>query len=470
MPRCIATILLTLMLPGPSAFGQQAEAERLIRQHRYSEAIHTLSEAGADLVGRPDGELTTLGVAHLQRGYLLRDLATLQSAIGAEYYALRQDSRRATSSPWTAFFVGRHRFAQRQTQQALQAFQAAADNDRLPALYRDRARLWLAASHQRAGHTREATAAWTAVEADGQAVLAADRAYARWQIGHTEIPDCGPGRDASLAALRCTLWAAIRKKDAPTLLRLQNRLLADDTPDQEVLVGGDFVLRFYDPATLDMLAAADFVMAMEAFRRVQDRTTRHDALLYAGISAYESGHYDTARTLLDETNHPMAAVYLGALDYVEGDPEAARQHWGRVLAGPADIVIAWAEVASRFASEHEAVRVAARKHRHAAMQSQRAARMLGRAYLRIGRPRDALFVLDAPYPSTYHNSLDHIEPGYLVTLAEAEFMAGRRYYPLLRSHLASLVDAYPVTEGVLYLAQAFTLPERQTSFNKRTGQ
>jgi hypothetical protein len=284
------------------------------------------------------------------------------------------------------------------------------------------------------------------------------------------MPDCGPGQDVSLAALRCTLWVALRKKDIVTLQRLQNRLLEDDTPDQEVLIGGDFVLRFYDPATLEMLAAADFVMAMEAFRRVQGHTARRDALLYAGISAYESGHHDPARTLLDETNHPMAAVYLGALDYAEGNRAAAQQQWARAQAGPSEIVIAWAEVASRFAAEHEAVRVAARKHRHAAMQSQRAARMLGRAYLRIGRPRDALLVLDAPYPSAYHNSLDHIEPGYLVTLAEAEFMAGRQYYPALRSHLASLIEAYPVTEGVFYLAQAFTLPERQTSFNKRTGQ
>jgi len=460
------------MLLGPNAavFGQQAEAERLIRQHRYSAAIHTLMGARSDLDGHPDGVLTTLGVAHLQRGYLLRDLATLQAAIGAEYYALRQDSQRATPSPWTAFFVGRHRFALRQTQQALQAFQAAADNARLPTLYRNRARLWLAASHQRAGHTREATAAWAAVDADGQAVLVADRAYARWQLGQTEIPDCGPGRDVSLAALRCTLWAAIRKKEVTALQRLQNSLLEDDTPDQEVIVGGDYVLRFYDPATLDMLAAADFVMAMEAFRRVQGRTAHQDALLYAGISAYESGHYDTARSLLNETNHPLAVVYLGALDYVAGNREAAQQQWARAQAGPSEIVIAWAEVASRFASEHEAVRVTARKHRHAAMQSQRAARMLGRAYLRIGRSRDALRVLDAPYPSAYHNDLDRIEPGYLVTLAEAEFMAGRQYYPALRSHLASLVDVYPITEGVLYLAQAFTLPERQTSFNKRTGQ
>jgi hypothetical protein len=247
-------------------------------------------------------------------------------------------------------------------------------------------------------------------------------------------------------------------------------LLADDTPDQEGLIGGDFVLRFYDRATLDMLAAADFVMAMEVFRRVQGRSARRDALLYAGISAYESGHYDTARMVLNETDHPLRAVYLGAVQYIQGDVETARQQWARARAGSSEIVIAWAEVASRFPSEREAVRAAARNHRRAAMQNQRAARMLGRAFLRIGRPRDALLVLDAPYPSAYHNNLDRIEPGYLVTLTEAQFVTGRRYYPAVRSHLASLVNAYPVTEGVLYLAQAYTLPERQTSFNKRTGQ
>jgi hypothetical protein len=118
-----AIILLLLLLPclWSVAFGQQAEAERHIRQHRYSEAIRTLS--GLPFDDRPDGELATLGVAHLQRGYFLRDLALLQSAIGVDYYALRQDSRKATPSMWTPFFLGRHLFAQQQTSQALTAFQ-----------------------------------------------------------------------------------------------------------------------------------------------------------------------------------------------------------------------------------------------------------------------------------------------------------------------------------------------------------
>ena len=462
--KIVLTFLLMLWLITTPALAQ--EAEQLVRRHRYTEAIEAVRGARATLDGLTDRDLSVLGVAHLQRAYFLRDLAALQVDVGQAYYHLRLTSDDVAPTPWTAYFLGRYLFAQERTDEALGHFEASFDAARLPDEYRRRARLWAAACHARLGRTRQADAAWDALSIDGNATLAGERAYARWRAGQDETPVCGERRAASAGALRCRLWAAIRGHDGAALRPSQQRLLTEDLPDQKTEIGDDFVLRFYDPATLGMLAMADFVAAMDAFSRVGSGQGRREALLYAGISAYEAGFYTQARFFLNETDHPLRAVYLGALDYLTGDRDAAARHWTQARSGDRPVAIEWASVASRFETEHDNVRSVVAKHRDDA--GQRSARMLGRALLEIGQPADALRLLEAVYPARYHNALDRIEPGYMATLNRAQFASGRRYYPALRSHLASLIDAYPVVAGVLYLVQAYTLPERTTG-KKRTG-
>ncbi len=464
MPR-IASFFVLWLLTAP-ALAQQAE--QLVRRHRYTEAIEALTGARASLDGLVDRDLSVLGVAHLQRAYFLRDLAALQVDVGQAYYHMRLTSDDVTPTPWTAYFLGRYLFEQGQTDRALSHFEASFDAARLPDEYRRRARLWAAACYARQGRTRQADATWAALSVEGNAALAGERAYARWTVGQDEVPACGEDRSTSAAALRCRLWAGIQGNDATALRPLQQRLLSEDLPDQKTEMEDDFVLRFYDPATLDMLAAADFVAAMEAFRRFRGERGRRDAMLYAGISAYEAGDYALARSFLNETDHALRAVYLGALDYLAGDRDTAAQQWAQARAGERLVEIEWASVASRFATEYDGVRAVAAKHRETAGQNRRAARMLGRALLEIGQPVEALRLLETAYPTPYHNALDRIEPGYMATLSRAQFASGRRYYPAVRSHLASLVDAYPVVAGVLYLVQAYTAPERTTG-KKRTG-
>ena len=345
---------------------------------------------------------------------------------------------------------------------------ASFDAARLPDEYRRRARIWAAACHALQGRTGQANAAWDTLAVRGEGALAGERAYARWMAGQDETPACGNATPASAAAHRCRLWAALQTKDAATVRAVQQRLLREDLPDQETRIDDDFVLRFYDPATLHMLALADFAAATEAFSRFQGSQGRREALLYAGISAYEAGDADQARAFLDQTDHPRRAVYLGALAYRAGDRAAAARHGEQARSGAPLIAIEWASVAARFEAEHEAIVAVAARHRDAAVGSQGASRMLGRALLAIGQPDEALAVLQTAYPAQFNNDLSRIEPGYLITLTRAQFAVGRRYYPAVRSHLASLIDAYPAVASVLYLAQAYTAPER-TMGKKRTG-
>ncbi len=462
----IQNLILLLMIPAGTATAQQAE--QLVRGHRYTEAIDAVMAGRDGLDGLADADLSVLGVAHLQRAYLLRDLAALQAAIGRRYYHLRLTSDDIAPTPWTAYFLGRHLLAQGLPDQALPHFEASFDAARLPGEYRRRARIWAAACHALQGRTGQANTAWDALAVRGKPALAGERAYARSVAGQDETPACGDAAPASAAAFRCLLWAGLQTKDAATVRAVQQRLLREDLPDQETRISDDFVLRFYDPATLDMLALADFATAMEAFSRFQGTRGRRDALLYAGISAYEAGDDERARAFLDQTDHPLRVVYLGALAYRAGDRATAAQHWAQARSGAPSTAIEWASVAARFETEHDAVGAVAARHRDAATGNQRASRMLGRALLEIGQPDEALRLLETAYPAQFNHDLSRIEPGYLITLTRAQFAAGRRYYPAVRSHLASLIDAYPAVASVLYLAQAYTAPER-TMGKKRTG-
>ena len=459
----LALLLLTLASPAAAQ-----EAEQFVRKHRYTEAIETLMTGHSGPDGLTDADRLVLGVAHLQRAYLLRDLAALQVDIGQRYYHLRLTSDEATPTPWTAYFLGRYLFEAGLTDQALDHFEAAQDAARLPGDYRQRARIWAAACHAFQGRTVQANTAWDTIAIRRNAVLAGERAYARWKAGRDETPACGDEPPTSAADLRCRLWAGIQAQDAAAFHAVQQRLLREDLPDQQTRIDDDFVLRFYDPATLHMLALADFAAAMDAFSSYQSTSRRRDALLYAGISAYEAGYETQARTFLNQTDHPLRAVYLGALAYRAGDRNTAARHWAEARSGPPQAAIEWASVAARFETEHDAIVAMAARHRDLAANNQRLSRMLGRALLEAGQPAEALRLLQAPYPNQYNNELDRIEPGYLITLTRAQFAAGRRYYPAVRSHLASVINAYPIVAGVLYLAQAYTAPER-TAGKKRTG-
>ncbi len=462
-------ILLTLMLVVlcSTAPASAQQAERLRRQHRYTETIQAVLGAQTRLDGLSDEDLFVLGYAHLQRGYLLRELAALDVAIATPYYHKRDKSATATRTPYTAYFLGRYLFETAQFDKALPYFEASFDRRGLGEAYRQRARIWAAACHARLGRTRQAAAAWDAVAVSGNAPLAGERAFARWKSRSAEAPACGAvAADAPAAALRCALWAAVRAPDPPALYPLQRRLLDAAAPDYAYAVDDALALRFYDPATLDMLAYADFVQAMEAFGSARSR--QRETRLLAGLSAFEAGHDDRARAFLDQTDHPWRAAYLGALAYQDGETAQAEALWRGLRSAGVEAEVEWARVAARFPVLRREVFAVYRRQRQAASGNPLLAWTLGSALLASKQPQAALAVLGAAYPAGSPAGPDALEPAYLVALAHAQFMAGPRYYPLVRNHLAGLLDAYPVVGGVLDLAQAYMAPERKTG-RKRTG-
>lgn len=456
-----AGLVLLAMVPAPPVQAQQ-RAERLVRAHQYSDAIRSLRRGGTG--GLSEQEWGVLGVAHLRRGYLLRDLAAFQSQLGALYYHKRATSRDVTRSPWTSYFLGRYLVEQAECKEARGAFQKALKEPTLAGSYHERARIWTAVCDALEGKEAAAKSSWDAVTVGEDAVVAGELAYARWSAtGEMPVVRCGSRGGATTAASRCRLLFGIQSVRIDELYALQQRLLRSGAPDQEQLIGGNYTLRFYDPATLDLLARADFVAAMDAFSRVSGPQPK----FFAGVSAYEAGLKVRARGFLRASGQPLAPVYLGALDYLSGNTETAERQWQHARQGEAEAEALWARVASRFPALRDQVRSAAKGLRRNAAGNPGLAHELGRALLAAGDAGTALAVMESAYPTEYNNQLDRIEPGYVATLAHARFMAGRAYYPAVRAHLAALATAYPISLGVLDLAQSYTAPELTTG-KKRT--
>lgn len=463
MARTVCTYLLVLLVVAPAAQGQ--DAQQLVRRHQYGAAIEAIRGAGGAFEGLPPQQLGVLGVAHLQRGYLLRDLAALQVDLGVRYYQWRDTSRSATDSRWTPYFLGRYHVAQANCDAAEKAFRTVLKDRALPGEYHDRARIWQAACAALQGRRDEARTTWTAIAPGDDAAVAGELAFARWWATGEDHPvRCGSDGGKTTAATRCRLWSAVRDGDAEAAYPHQRYLLHKGWPDLEQLVGGTFTLRFYDPATLTMLAAADFVAAAEAFRRLGTE----QGTLYAGIGAYEAGHEDHARRFLAEASRPLADVYRAALDYREGRPADAEVRWQRARRTDADASIAWASVASHLEGQESATRQFARSFVRTPPSNRNDARTLGQVLLRAGAPDAARTLLERAYPAEYDNQLSVIEPGFLATLAHARFLGGRPFYPMVRSHLATLAQAFPVAMSALDLAQGLTAPERAVSLQKRT--
>lgn len=428
------------------------EAKTFFDEHQYSKAIQALLAKSADLSGLSNGEMVQLGGAYMRRGYMLRDLAALQIRVGRDYYFDRDTSKAAKRFALTPYFLGRYLYESGEYAPALKALQRAGRG--LTGADAERCQIWIGACQQQSGKTAEANAAWSKVSAG----LAGELAYARAAAGLKSEGKCGSG--SSLADLRCRLWAAAQQNiSLPELNKLQTALLNSTAADAEQKFEQNYIQKFYDPATPQILAHADFAAAAEVFSRYKAAKGREPANYYAGVSAYEAGDDTRARTFLQQTNLPQKDIYLGAIAFRSGQRAEAGQKWQAFPGANEAIALEWAEVTSRLVKNAEPILALHQKHLNAASAKMELALPLGRALAQVQRYEEALEVMQAAYPESRKDQMRYIEPAFLLTLAQVKYdLWARQYFIEILGHIACLREAYPVTLGVLDIAQGIFTP------------
>jgi len=434
-------------------FGRETSAqspEVLLRTHQYTEAVNALRDA------ETGEELLRLGRAHVRRGYFLRDLARLQARVGARYYARRDTSPSARSTPWSGYYAVRHRVAAGMTEGVISTLRRMIQRGSLPAEYVDRARVWIGMVQYREGDQDAAQKTWRSV-AENSPAVAADRAQAYWWAGKS-LPTlrCGVQKETP-SELRCALWDALKGESWDRAADLQDRLIEMERPTDEVASFEDFNVRFYDPGTLRLLAIADFRAAAAAYKRAQDQD---NAMLLAGIAALEGRDYQEAQNALSQTSHSLSTVYQATLAEVTGNEEEAAQYWRKMRqTSNSQIRAFWAEEAASFESQRASVQGYLEKMVQDVPESREVVLRLGRAALTTDVPETAYGLLDAAYPVAESNDLRSIDPAYLATIAHAKFRLGPRYREEILRHLNTLRQAYPVSSIVDDLARGVYIPE-----------
>ncbi len=455
--RCSFTLLLVALVLWPApVHAQQPQVDP------YSDPIRTLTETDATLSAE---DLQRLGQAHWERGYFLQHAAALQAEVAAAYRYRRDTTSAYYQTPINTYFLARHEMAQGQVQQARDRLAALRQQGGLDRAYQTRARLWQGACEARLGNTAQAEQLWQGLSGEA----AADLAYARWWGNQPSAPAPCTVQGDSPAALRCQLWATLQEQAYPEARQRQAALLDEAAPDATLSIPGtNLALEFFDPATLHMLALADFQLAAEAFERATEGLegdARNRALLLAGVSAYEGRLYEKTQTLMETTvSDYLAFIYKGAIAHDTGDPVQGDAFWISVKERES-FDVTWAYVASRVPSQRsEVYRVYERRRESAQRPRQRQysniAYQLGSALLTAGYAEQALAVLNRGYHQGYKDDLAAIPPRYLCALAHAKYKNGGAYYRDLNFHMNTLYEAYPSIKGLYQAVQLYTQPQR----------
>lgn len=447
--------LFLLILAGCVSGVEAQSTEAFLDAHRYTEAIAQLRDGGSS-----GASAASLGSAHLQRGYALRDLARVQMELGTAYYTKRDTNKAARSGPITSYYAARHRMVTAPATGGKDALAKLVRGNTLPSAVRARARVWVGWGQYRNGNEAVAEETWSRASATSDPAVATDLALARWRAGKA-LPalNCG-SHGSGIATVRCRLWMAIRAENWERTSSLQEKLIQKKRPAERTKtfrVGddGSYEVSFYDPGTTWALAVADFRAAAAAYQQA----SQDQAPLLAGLAALEGRDYETARSTLETVGSaPYRPVYRAVLGEETGTPDPQALWKNGRKANNAQVRAVWAQEASQYDAYRDRVRSYC--ERQDAPESMRRALRLGRAALNVGLPETAYQLMNAAYPVSQNNDLQAIAPAYLASFALAKFRVGPQYESEVLRHLNAIGAEYPIASIAYDLAQGYYVPER----------
>lgn len=426
------------------------DATTLFRQHQYTAVIGQLQEKGIDnLTGT---EQATLGMAHLRRASLYSAGYELQRDAGLQLFTARQNNRQAVKTPYHAYFFGRYLLENGRYADAQTRLKEAAGQAKLPGAFKTRAQTWQAASAALSG----GRASWPGAGAGNQG----DLMLAKWKAGERVSPGCSGRAQSDAAAARCAVWneAVLAKVgNAALIASLTESLPADAKHPVE-----DLTFTYYDPATLEVLALADYNAALQLLSSIPEQRGSDQIKLNAGIAAYELKRFDEAVALLNATNADERHVYLGAVEMEKGNRAAADRHWVVARAGGQVTTISWAAIASRYAAMRDDVARTVNPLEENTFANRMDVQRLSSALINVGRHEQAFGLLLRHYPATTNNNLNAVSPAFLMGLTHARFLEGRSEYSMVNGHLHALIERFPALLGVVDVVKSVTVPNAST--------
>jgi tetratricopeptide (TPR) repeat protein len=423
-----------------------ARGTKFFEKHRYVEAAGVLrpylSSAGS---GAPGEATLILGAAYLRSAALHRALYRTSLAIHLDYLKKLSSERGRGGSSLADLYLGEALLAAGKPGEAktrLTKFRARAGKGTAEEAI---AAIDLGLCHYRLGEAQKGKVAWAGVDtADPEVKTELAAAYLSAGLGEKDaVSMCEQavaalaksGRKPSTRALKSIVYVFARAGRTEKGLDL---LAASDLKacSREEILGKDKIIRFYDPALLDALAALYGKASIFWLgRAVADPKTRDAAAYYLeearalmGPGGRSAGGEEAfgPSSKMPQSFQDRVAVRKAAERYAEGDKGEAARIWDdfsrkqpadpdvlaeilfacdRVAAGCQDIagraaVLAEAGEGKRFRALHFA---------------------LGRRYLAREEYPKALLHLEAGRDKGNKNKIESNDPELLAALAEAYY-------------------------------------------------
>ncbi len=329
-----------------------------------------------------------------------------------------------------------------------------------------------------AGNLREATTAYRAAIASAPLVLRPLAAEwlasvtsapgARWQqdLADWRAGRAGAGTACPVGQRQCTLLRAIVVEDVAAIMRLQQELsqrpLADYTETQRGR-DGDVTVEFFDPLTLYLLGAADFIVAAKIGSGKSDTDAWRGFALLRGGRVREAA--SVLRSVVDNggARAEQLSPLLGEAEYRQNNRASAEQVWGTASGVGLNVL---ADVKSGLGLDSAAVLKQLRAERQRGLErfvgGASGGTYLARALLRFNMLADAEEVLAAVRPASQGSRLSAVSPSVLALAAHAEYRRGRLpsyrdRYSFARADLADVASAAPIIGGLLRQLQQLTM-------------
>lgn len=461
---------------GPAAIHCRADVRDLVDQHRYDEAI---SEAQQRLKGENPSDhqdlLYELGRAYHKRGLMHSSFYEVGREVERDYYESLKSCQIRTCLP---FYLGVCYFELGQWQKAVDEFSQLGSVKNLSKTYGVLSSVWIQASKSMLGHRDEAAGELRKIKKRNQAdpVVVSEVAYFLSLLTgkHKEALQSVQGLKSPAGSFQSRFYrnsAYVYMRNGMT--EKVKEMYALIKPGQEEFVAEispELKIYFYDLAALRILGLLDYYLSDAALSQITPEqaagTRYHTVLNLRGQNAVSLGDYARAAGLLEQSEHPVAGVYLGSAYYKLGRRDEAEAAWEKVEEGEN----AWAlrELGRQYASlKGDPARgaelcVSALEMMEGRPQDTKTRyyRYLGWAFLQKGEPGKADSVFNEGYSYSRANDLDYYEPEFLNERAFCFYQESELKWSEVIEAYFILQERYPAARQIHYAIQGLELGKR----------
>jgi tetratricopeptide (TPR) repeat protein len=480
--RCIKSPLLILMLgsvltsAGPAALHSRADVKGLVDQHRYDEAI---SEAEQLLKGKNPSDhqdlLYELGRAYHNRGLMHSSFYEVGREVVKDYYEFLEVYDLGTCLP---FYLGVCYFELGRYSQAIDEFDRLKDIKNLNKAYLQLSSVWTQASKFKLGQNG-ALRSLEEIKRENEAnpvvvsevacflsdLAGKDKEALQWVQASKPPADSFRSRfHRNLAYIYMKNGMTDKVKETYALIKPgQEEFVAEINPELRIY--------FYDLSAMKVLGLLDYCLSDAALSQIMPEQVApkryHTVLNLRGQNAVYLGDYPGAAGFLEQSEHPVAGVYLGAAYYGLGRKAEAEAAWEKVEKSEN----AWAlrELGRQYASlkGDPARGVDLCDSALGMMEGKpkdtktRYYRYLGWVFLQNGQPDRADSVFNEGYSYSRANDLDYYEPEFLNERAFCFYQESELKWSEVIEAYFILQERYPAARQIHYAIQGLELGKRE---------